>query len=56
MAKVYSKSISVQRGIRKPKLIVNTNLEREPTVEAPKKRSTVTTTTKRGCGCGRKNK
>ena len=65
MAKVYSKSISVTRGIPKPKTTTNTNLTRKTTTTSSTS-STGTTdiasvpsknrVKKRGCGCGRKKR
>lgn len=60
MSKVYSKSISVTRGIPKPKTTTNTNLTRDVTesnsdpVDATKVAGKSRTKTRRGCGCGRK--
>lgn len=63
MSKVYSKSISVNRGIIKPKTTTNTNLTRESTGSASGSSQTTDissvtgknkTQPKRGCGCGRK--
>lgn len=64
MAKVYSKSISVTRGISKPtsKAITNTNLdkkvEKKSTSSSPVDATKVAgkTRTRRGCGCGRKKR
>lgn len=62
MAKVYSKSISVTRGIPKPKTTTNTNLTRKTTKTSSNGTTDIASipsknrVKKRGCGCGRKKR